>query len=114
MNELRWNFLVTLFKRLIEARKSDLVFEFGQFKGITVNNILAFSRTVDIFYYETVTFVNFNSEVAYYDFSQDFGNRFQKGIVYILYQIRAQTEISRVTLLCGFKHVAQVPTILSM
>ena len=59
------------------------MFEFGQFKGIAANNILAFSRTVDIFYYETVTFVNFNSEEVSYDFSQDFGNRFQKGIVYV-------------------------------
>ena len=73
---------LNIYKRLIEARKSDLVFDFGEFKGITVNNILAFSRTVDLFFYQTVTFVNFNSEKVTYDFSEMFGYRFQSGLVY--------------------------------
>ena len=74
---------LNIYKRLIEARKSDLVFDFGEFKGITVNNILAFSRSVDLFFYQTVTFVNFNSEQVTYDFSETFGYRFQSGLIYV-------------------------------
>ena len=74
---------LNIYKRLIEARKSDLVFDFGEFKGITVNNILAFSRSVDLFFYQTVTFVNFNSEQVTYDFSEIFGFRFQSGLIYV-------------------------------
>ena len=74
---------LNIYKRLIEARKSDLVFDFGEFKGLTVNNILAFSRTVDLFFYQTVTFVNFNSEQVTYDFSEFFGYKFQSGLVYV-------------------------------
>ena len=74
---------LNIYKRLIEARKSDLVFDFGEFKGITVNNILAFSRSVDLFFYQTVTFVNFNSEQVTYDFSEIFGYRFQSGLIYV-------------------------------
>jgi len=69
---------------LIFARNSDDAFDVGQFKGVTGNNILAFSRTFNPEFYQTfVTLVNFNGEEASYDFSGNFGNTVQTGIIYV-------------------------------
>ena len=63
------------------SRNSDEAFDVGQFKGLTGNNILAYSRTLKPEFYLYVTLVNFNAEEASYDFSGQFGN-YETGIVY--------------------------------
>ena len=56
----------------------------GGFKGLTGNNILAYSRTYNPEFYSVfVTLVNFSGEEASYDFSGNFGNTVQTGIVYV-------------------------------
>ena len=66
------------------SRNYDEAFDVGQFKGLTGNNILAYSRTFNPEFYPTyVTLVNFNEEEASYDFSGQFGNSVQTGIVFV-------------------------------
>merc|ERR1711935_876512 len=75
---------LNIYKSLITARNSDDAFDVGGFKGLTGNNILAYSRTYNPEFYSVfVTLVNFSWEEASYDFSGNFGNTVQTGIVYV-------------------------------
>ena len=65
------------------SRNSDEAFDVGQFKGLTGNNILAYSRTVNPEFYLYITLVNFNAEEASYDFSETLGTKYQTGIAFI-------------------------------
>ena len=73
---------LNIYKALITARNSDGALDVGGFKGLTGNNILAYSRTLTE-YSVFVTLVNFSGEEASYDFSGNFGNTVQTGIVYV-------------------------------
>ena len=74
---------LNIYKTLIYERRADLVFDIGGFNGMTGNNILAFYRSVDYFPYVFVTMVNFNSNEASYDFSENFGTEYQTGVAWI-------------------------------
>ena len=75
---------LNIYKSLITARNLDDAFDVGGFKGLTGNNILAYSRTYNPEFYSVfVTLVNFSGEEASYDFSGNFGNTVQTGIVYV-------------------------------
>lgn len=75
---------LNIFKTLIISRLSDPAFDIGAFKGVTSNNMLAYSRTFNPTFYPTyVTLANFNNEEATADFSGNFGNSVQTGIVYV-------------------------------
>ena len=75
---------LNLYKTTIIARNSDPAFDVGQFKGVTRNNMLAFSRTFDPTFYPTyVTLANFDNDQATADFSGEFGNSIQTGVVFV-------------------------------
>ena len=75
---------LNVFKTLIFSRNSDPAFDVGQFKGVTRGNMLGYSRTFDPTFYPTyVTLVNFDNEQGTQDFSGEFGNSVQTGVVYV-------------------------------
>ena len=75
---------LSLYKNMVNFRNYDPAFDTGMFKGATANNMLAFSRTINPDFYPTyVTLVNFNNEEATADFSGNFGNSVQTGLVYV-------------------------------
>ena len=75
---------MNFYKTAIISRNSDPAFDIGKVKGVTQNNILAFSRTYDPTFYPTyVTLVNFNYENASADFSGIFSDAITTGVVYL-------------------------------
>ena len=74
---------LNIYKAMIVVRNSDPgAFDEGGFKGVTRNNILAFSRTYNPDFYPTyVMLANFNQQEAMADFSSHF--EIQTGLVYL-------------------------------
>lgn len=75
---------LNVYKALVKLRYSDPAFEVGGVKGITRDNVLAFSRTYDQAFYPTyVTVVNFNDQDTTVDLFGEFNSVVESGAVLV-------------------------------